>query len=226
MTVEQQELIQRIESLVPCESGIPSPSQYERAVTDAVSAYSRRVPISRTFVLDVVAGTISYALPADFMAIVGLEMAQEGNTSVIPGGLIPTGSPVPRWTIAGGVLEFYTTPTDSAQYIMAYDAGHVLTAGANGPEYADMLSFQAQAVAWKAQADLLRQRAAISAGSNWSIRIGDESYDKRGLADAIAKQADVAEAQYERAIAEALGTSQAAGAPSGSTYGRRNRYAE
>jgi hypothetical protein len=161
------------------------------------------VPLVRTALVNIVAGTATYALPADFLRLLEFRVADAFyGVSLTGGGLVPLASDyVYRFNIIGSNLVFDYTPTFNEVRQLRYAAMHVLTTGA----YADMAPTDSDAILLKARADLLRQRAASEAINGWSYRIGDESVDKKGLSDSLFKAAAELDAQFEMAVSRASG---------------------
>src|SRR5687768_4507420 len=95
MSTELSDLIDKLQSKVPARNDVPSDSQYRQAVIDAVDDFSLRASREKITTLQIVSGTATYDLPADFVKIIKLEGLACGdgvlNTSA---GLIPLSSPM------------------------------------------------------------------------------------------------------------------------------------
>lgn len=216
MTVQKSYLVERLQSVVPCKDGSPSATGYAAAIDAAILAFSQRVPLVRVTNLSIVSGTRTYNLPADFMSLVSLEVYRDGNVALGGGGIVPLSlDEAEEYNIIGLTLVFEDVPTFSETRELKYNARHMTD---SGNAYPDLVPLQAEAVIYKAAADLLRQRAALEAGNAWSYRIGDESIDKKGLGDSIFKAADMYDAQFEKAVTALVGGGSA------STYGVRSDY--
>src|SRR5262245_59237861 len=107
MSILLADLVTRLQADVPAQSGVPTTAQYTQAVKDAVGDLSRRASVTRTATLSVVAGTASYALPADFVKFIRLSTigVAQGNIWNTPVGLVPlSGQTRETYTIVGGSL--------------------------------------------------------------------------------------------------------------------------
>ncbi len=205
-----------MQAAVPCKDGSPSATGYAAAIDAAVLAFSQRVPMVRVSSISIVAGTATYNLPADFLSLISFDQTTDGNVALTSSGIVPLGDQYSdAYNIIGLALVFEDAPTFNETRDLRYNARHVTN---ESLAYPDLVPLQAEAVIYKATADLLRQRAALEAGNAWSYRIGDESIDKKGLGDSIFKAADMFDAQFEKAVAALVG-----GGPA-STYGVRSDY--
>lgn len=218
MPITRQSLIDSLTAALPAKDGAPSSTQYADAIDAAVLAYSQRVPLVRTITLAITAGVATYALPADFLALLSLETGTVlgQQIAITTAGIVPLGDePEEAYEIIGKNLVFDEAPSYTADRLLKYAAAHVAASGS----YADLQAQETRPILWRAQADLLRMLAMREAGNAWSYRIGDEAVDKKGLGDALFKAADAIERQYENAV-EALG----GGAGTGGVVGVRSDY--
>lgn len=201
MSVSLATLVSRLTTAVPARSSVPSASQYQQCVEDAVADLSARCPNEKITTISVVSGTATYTLPSDFLYDVLLEsMISETGVVISSTGILPVDA---DWdeeiTYAGQTLTITPTPTYTASRYLWYAAGHVLDASDN---YADMTTQQAAAALLLAQALALGMQANASAGSEgWKYQIGDEMVDKTGIGKGLQSRADALLAQYERAVA-------------------------
>ena len=80
----------RLAELVAARNGTPTSAQYDQAVRDAVADFNDRAPRTKITTLTMVAGTASYALPADFLKPIVIESLTTPDGVIIsPAGLIP-----------------------------------------------------------------------------------------------------------------------------------------
>lgn len=198
MTVKLTLLVEQLKSEVPARNQIPSDQQYTTAITDAVLDYSNRVPIRKQVDLAIVAGTASYTLPTDFLAYISLDIfLDQAGVLNTPAGLIA----LPRdfseeISITGRTLTISPTPTYSTTRTLRYRAFYELD---QNSDY-DLTSQQAAVIRLKAQATCLNLQANAAAQEAWSYGIGDEKVDKKGVYEALKKQAEAVEKQYREAL--------------------------
>ncbi len=218
MSMTLATLVNRIRRDVPIRNDIPDEEQVADAIKDAVSDFSRKLPLRKYATLAVVAGTATYALPDDFYQMVSFPslLAEQGLLNT-PQGLIPVSDAYKEEvTIAGGELTILPTPSYTALREYWYDALYLLD---DSNTYADLDQFNGSIVIMKATAICLRLQANHAASEEWSYQLGDERVDKKGLSKALAARASELESDYLAAIKNALG----AGVGSGQ-YGRRSDY--
>lgn len=185
MTILLTDLVTRLSADVPAQSGVPSAGQYSQAVKDAVADLSRRASVTRVATLAIVAGTASYALPADFQALIRLaaigvaypsgvgswELGDGGfggGTLVTPQGLVPfLGSYREQITISGDTLTIYPTPTVSADRQLVYAAGDALNDA--GTAYDTLTADRASIALLLAKASCLERIASSPSGQAGKI---------------------------------------------------------
>ncbi len=209
-------MIARLQSDVAAHDGVPSDTQYEDAVKDAVDDFNALAPMTRVATLSIVAGTAEYALPADFVRVITFQSpVSPGGVINTSAGLIPVSATFEEiYTIAGLTITLSPTPTYTLPREMQYAAGHVLN---DTDEYLYMTRAVAKAVNHKAQARALRLKANKAAQEAWEYTEGDEKVSKVKLSAALLKQADAAEIEFKAAVA-------AAGSGGGAATGTRARY--
>jgi hypothetical protein len=204
MSVALDELVDRVTAAVPALGGVPDAAQVGQCVADAVADYSRRRPMQKMSTISVVSGTAAYALPSDFVRLIQIESPNSPDGVIVGAGkLIPVGTRwSERYTIAGGQISFYPTPSYSMVRDLWYAAGHVL----NGSEdYPDMSGEDAGLVLLKASALALALQANAAAGKAWTYQVGDERVDKTKQAESLRNQAKSLEEQYLAGIKAAIG---------------------
>lgn len=213
------DLIQRLERDINPLNSVPTPSQRRDAVIDAAADLSADLPITRVATIAVVAGTASYALPADFLRLVRLSgLTRQGRVVIDGDGIIPLSGPTApeteRLTITDGALILYPTPAYTLNRPMDYQARHLLDAADTFPHMSDS---QGRALLHRARAALLRLQAADQARRALSYQLGDERVSKEKLSAALRDQAADYDRQYQESIARlAAETNAGAAAPYGS----------
>lgn len=209
-------MIARLQSDVAAHDGVPSDTQYEDAVEDAVDDFNGLAPMTRVVTISIVAGTAEYALPADFVRLITFQspVSPDGVISSAA-GLIPLSATFDEiYTIAGLTITLSPTPTYTLARDMQYAAGHVLN---DSDEYLYMTRAVAKAVNHKAQARALRLKANDAAQKAWQYTEGDERVNKEKLSAALLEQAEAAETEFKAAVA-------AAGSGGGAATGMRATY--
>lgn len=207
MTIALTTLVTQLQADVPARNSIPSATQYEQCIKDAVADYSRRKPRRKVTTLTVVSGTASYDLPEDFVRLIRISQpAEYADSGVIisSDGLVPVGSK--DWeehhTIAAGAdgimkITIYPTPTYSTTRDLWYSAGHVLN---GSDEYAEMTWRDSDVIMYKARALALELQANKAAQEAWQYSIGDERVGKEKLAAELRAQADTQLSCYNSAL--------------------------
>lgn len=205
MAVTFVDLVARLEEDVPAVGGVPSPTQYERAVKEAVSAFSRKAGMLKRATLNVVANTAAYTLPADFLKAARMDgILSNGDTVSQPGGkLLPLGvsTQQERYTIAGRTLTFYPTPSYTLDRFLWYKAGYVLVDG----EYADMGDDVADIVMLKARSAALRFLANAKVPDGWKYQYGDVMVDKSNQASGLSNLAKSLDDEFDKQVADFIG---------------------
>lgn len=205
MAVSLAELVSRLESAVPARDGVPSDSQYEQAVRDAVEDYGDRNPMRKVTTLSIVSGTGTYDLPADFLRVIRLTaFTVQDGVVVTSAGLVPVGAEFQEtFHVAGTQIVFYPTPGYTMARDLFYAAGYVLD---ESDEYADMTSDDGRIALLKAQAIALGFQANAAAGAGWKYQIGDEVVDKTALGKGLGGQADAKDGEYLAAVKRKVGS--------------------
>lgn len=192
---------------------LPLPAYYESAIADSLAQLAQDVPLIRTATLNIVAGTASYSLPADFLFPIALAgMVQAGDGVLLTGaGIVP--APISfseRYEVAGGQITFYPTPTYTMSRELRYGAGYALVDG----EYPRLTQNGARLALLYAQYLVGLEKANSVAGQGWKYQIGDEMVDKSNQGKSIMAQADGLLKQYQSAVKQLKG------------YGMRAEYGE
>jgi len=212
MSIALADLVTRLQSDVPARDSVPSVTQYENCVTEAVADYARRNSLERITTISVVSGTADYDLPDDFLRMIVFE-GPLSYESVIIGdeGLIPMRGAV-EWeehvTIRAGTLTITPTPTYSQDRDLQYAAGYVLN---DSDEYVYLTDEDVGVLMLLAQAKALMLQANVTAHQAWQYAIGDERVNKEKLATALREQAGRLEEQYQEEVENLGGGGKALG---------------
>lgn len=121
-------LITRLQGEVPQRGNVPSTTQYEACVKDAVADYARRRPMLRRTEINVVSGTAEYTLPDDFWQLVTFQAWDPSSGVLITdAGLVPLPSDFTEdWEILGRTLVLHPTPNYTLSgRVLRYLAVHV-----------------------------------------------------------------------------------------------------
>ena len=198
------ELVAQLELDVPAEDETPTETQYENAVKDAVRDFSERCGLEQISTLNVVSGTATYDLPADFLRLIRL--IQLGGEGVLYGAnsqLIPIST---SWRekhlIRNGKITFYPIPRYSLAREFSYKAAWVGTdIEADGSlaadiEYETMGEREARIVLLKAKANAMNKLANAQAGSSLKYSFGAVSEDLDGGSSSTTQSAGTLESEY------------------------------
>jgi len=195
------ELVDRLVEDVPAEDGVPSSEQYENAVRDAVRDFSERCGLEQIATLNVVSGTATYDLPADFLRLIRL--TQLGGVGIMYGAdsqIIPlSGNWCEKHTIRNGKITFYPIPRYSLAREFSYKAAWVSTLA--DEDYADedfetLGEREARIVLLKARSIASTKKANAQAGSAIKYSFGAVSEDLTGGAESTKATADQMESEY------------------------------
>ena len=215
MTIALSTLSSRLQGDVAARNSVPSSTQYEQCVRDAVADFSRRAPMQKVTTIAVVSGTASYALPADFMKIIRFALALNVQAGILntASGIIPVaGTFKERVMVQGNALVIYPTPLYTMTRELWYMAGYVLDSSYS---YPDLTDEAASIVMLKARAEAMGLQANDAAKESWSYTIGDESVTKTNLGPQMREQVKAVETQYLAAVSKYIGQGIARGeAPS------------
>jgi hypothetical protein len=159
--------------------------------------------------INVVSGTASYALPADFRKMISLTKLRAnkpGNVLITDSGLMPLSTTVQeRVMVQGAQIVIYPTPAYTMTRDLRYAAGYVLSGAAGAEVYADLTDDDVSSIRLKAQVEALMLQATAATREAWSYSIGDERVSKEKLASEIRAQAEAREAEYLAAVAQRNG---------------------
>lgn len=188
MTVTLANLILELQEDVPPVDGIPSDAQYERAIKDAVREFSRRCGVVKNGTLNIISGTASYSLPADFISMVEIDNPYdpENNVVITATGIIPFSELSPfeeEYSIQDGTITFSPTPAYTMARYIAYKAAWILVTDS----YA-LTEDEARIVMLKAKQLAFDKLANASAGAGFKYTVGNMSVDKSGMADGYSKR--------------------------------------
>lgn len=198
------DLIRRLKAAVPAVNSVPSDTEYGQMVADAVGQLSADAPILRSAEISVVAGTATYALPADCGSVIELvPMPTMGGvaitTMLIP---LPTGFNE-TWLVEGSTLRITPTPAYTATRMLRYSAVHVLDSSNSYPMLNEPMA--RVALLYGQYLALARQAAAAAAAGGWKYQIGDESVDKTQAGSGVQKLAEARLEAYQTAVARLSG---------------------
>jgi hypothetical protein len=197
------ELTDRLSDDVPAEDGVPSTTQYQNAVKDAILDFSDRCGVEAIGTISVVSGTATYDLPADFLKVIKLQSfgGQEVLHSV--DGLIPVPAGwCERFTIRNGRITFYPTPTYTMARELRYKAAWIGTdTGEDYPDvnYEMLGEREARIVLLKAQAIALTKQANAQASTGIKYSFGAVTEDLSGGSDSTRKNSNDIEREYDKA---------------------------
>ncbi len=184
-------LVAILQSEVPAANSTPTTAQYQQAIKDAASEFSRRCGQGKWAELNIVSGTATYSLPADFLSLISLEMMVGIDGVMISNtGLIPVSADwEEEYTIRNKQITFTPTPNYTLTRDYKYKAGWIMT-GAEGSEtFADMGDDEAQIVLIKAKGLAIEKKAnAMASGSGLKYSLGAVSVDKGGGVESMNTQ--------------------------------------
>ncbi len=201
------DLVAQLELDVPAEDGVPSEVQYENAVKDAIRDFSEQCGLVQVGTLNIVSGTATYDLPADFLRLIKLYSL--GGSGVMFGAnsqIIPLNADFcEKHTIRNGQITFYPIPRYTMARDFTYKAAWIGTdIEADGSEAADidyetLGDREARIVLLKAKAIAKTKQANAQASTSIKYSFGAVSEDLSGATDASKKDAKSFEDEYEAA---------------------------
>ncbi len=192
------ELVEQLQEDVLAEDGVPSDSQYENAVKDAVRDFSDRCGVEQIGTIDIVSGTSTYDLPTDFLKLIKLTtLTGEGVLHSASGQLIPVPSTwCEKHTIRNGQITFYPVPRYTLTRDIYYKAAWILTGDDYDEEYETLGEREARIVLLKAKSAALTKKANAQEGSSIKYSFGAVSEDLSGSSDSSRKDAKTFEDEY------------------------------
>jgi hypothetical protein len=205
------ELVAELKIGVEQQNSMPSDTQYEQAIKDAVRDLNPKLPYRNTTTLSIVSDTADYTLPDDFFRVIRFENPYYSETDgviVTGGGLVPVtrlGQRVPEsYTVIDGTMTLVPTPTYSTTRRLWYQAIHVLATDTYpnmDEQWASVMMIKARSLALSMLAGSLAQD---SQGLE-SYRIGDVQVDKGKAIERFRKESADLHREYLRAIRDAIG---------------------
>lgn len=199
------DLVAQLEVDVPAEGGVPSTTQYENAIKDAIQDFSERCGLEQVSTISVVSGTSTYSLPADFLKLIWLESFTNIGEGVLntAEGLIPVSATwQEKYTIRNGQITFYPIPRYTWARELHYKAGWVGTnIDADGSEAADveyetLSDREARIVLLKAQAIALTKQVNAQSATSIKYSFGAVSEDLGSNSETSRKSANDLEREY------------------------------
>ncbi len=192
-------LLSELQSEVPAVNSVPTTEQYTQAIKDAAAEFSRRCGLTKFAELNIVSGTASYNLPADFLKLVLLE-SLVGVDGVImsDSGIIPVSS---KWVethqIVNKVITFKPTPAYTLTRDYRYKAAWILTGTEGNETYADMGDDEAEIVMLKAKS-IAKEKVSNSMSTSGSMKysFGAVSVDKGSGVDTLLKDVYSLQGQF------------------------------
>jgi hypothetical protein len=193
------DLVTQLQSEVPAVNSVPTSTQYEQAIKDAILEFSRLCGLTKRAQLSIVANTAAYALPTDFLKLIWLESLTGADGVILSdAGIIPVSS---RWeeddyTIVNKVITFYPTPTYTLTREIKYKAAWV---GTGSPlDYTTLGEDEAQIILLKAKSICLgKQVNAANAGVKYSL--GAVSVDKGSGVESKSSKAEKLDDEFKEA---------------------------
>jgi len=204
MSILLSDLVERLAADVPAEDSVPSNTQYEKAVQDAIRDFSEQCGLVQISTLNIVPGTATYDLPADFLKMIALEsFASADGVLISAQGLIPISA---NWeeqhTIRNGQITFYPTPTFTMARELRYKAAWIGTdieaddSVAADTDYETMSEREARIVLLKAQANALEKQSNALSGQTLKYSLGAVSVDKGSTIEEKRRKADSFNDEY------------------------------
>ena len=201
MSITLSKLVERLQGDVPAEDDVPSQDQYENAVKDAVRDFSERCGVTQIGTIDVVSGTATYDLPADFLKLITLTTFTGESVLHSAGGqLIPVSKNwCERHTIRNGQITFYPIPRYTLTRDIYYKAAWILTGedeDYGGGTYETLGEREARIVLLKAKANAKTKLANAQAGDSIKYSFGAVSEDLGGVSESSRNDAKKFENEY------------------------------
>lgn len=191
-------MVASLQSDVPAENGVPSNSQYERCIQDAIADFSRRCGLTKIGTLTIAAGTASYSLAADFLKMIKLMAFHYSGTLITDNGLIPvtTDFMEEKFTVVNKTITFYPTPNYSMLRDYEYKAAWLATDG----DYTTLGDDEVSVVMLLAQSLALGKQVNASSGKTLKYSFGAVSVDKGSKVEDRKATSKDFEGQYLAAV--------------------------
>ena len=198
------ELVDRLVEDVLAEDGVPSSDQYENAIRDAVQDFSERCGLEVIGTLNVVPGTATYDLPADFLKLIRLtQLGGEGVLFAENSQIIPlSGGWCEKHTIRNGKITFYPIPRYSLAREFSYKSAWIATVADDDyadEDYTELGEREARIVLLKARSIAMNKLANAQASTSIKYSFGAVSEDLGGVSDSSKKDAESFEDEYVEA---------------------------
>lgn len=187
-------LVARLQADVPADNSVPSTAQYQQAIKDAVADFSRRTGRIKIGTLNIVAGTATYSLPADFQKMIELLDFNYSGT-IVTDVLIPMDAKfmAEKTIVTNGQITIYPTPAYTMDRDFRYKAGWVLS----GDTFSEMGALEEDIVMLKAQSLAMEKQANVPSSGMDKYSFGAVSVDKSGEGDEKRKNSEKREKAYE-----------------------------
>lgn len=197
------ELVERLAEDVPAEDGVPSVTQYQNAVRDAIRDFSERCGLEQVSTIQIVSGTATYDLPSDFVSLISFpKFASFGGVIHTEEGMIPIGDAtlwVERHSIRNGQITLFPVPRYRLLRQIRYKAAWIATAieGDSGDEDFETLGErEARIVLLKAKSIAMNKLSNAQAGSAIKYSFGAVSEELDGGAESTQSTAELMENEY------------------------------
>jgi len=182
-------MIAELQEDIPAVDGVPTEPQYERAIKDAVSEFSRRCGLVKNATISVVSGTADYALPSDFMELIEIDNPYdpEHKVMITSTGIIPFSELAPmeeEVTVRNETLTIYPTPGYTMTRYYEYKAGWVLDVDGAYPLTED----EVRIVMIKAKGICFDKLANAGISTGFKYTVGNMTVDKSGVSDGYTKR--------------------------------------
>lgn len=199
-----------LQSEVPAVDGVPTSTQYEQAIKDAVADFSRRCGRVKLAELSIVSGTATYSLAADFLDLIWLEaMVGLDGVLISDTGLIPVSADWnEEYYISNGQITFVPTPAYTVTRDYKYKAAWVLT---GGTDYATLGSREQDIVLMKAKQICLEKiKNGLAASGGMKYSFGAVSVDKSSGVEELSRQMFALHGEYAQACKDYNGSASTA----------------
>ena len=204
------EMVGQLMEDVPADGGVPSTTQYENAIKDAVADFSEQCGVTQIGTLSIVSGIATYELPVDFLKLIRLESYQHDGVIYSEAGLIPLSAHFyEKYTIRNGQITFYPIPRYTLVRCFDYKAAWVGTVTDDeypDIEYETLSEREVRIILLKAQEITLGKLSNAQAGTSIKYSFGAVSEDLGGTSEASRKTAYAVQTDYEAACRKYNGT--------------------